>query len=1088
MVARLMRGDCSESRLRSFLDDRLPDSETARLAEHLDHCEECRQTLERLVAGSRICAELRGSAPGPVPLLTGGATPTEPIGPHLRGAPEADVPIALEFLKLPPQAGTLGRLGPYEVTEVLGSGGFGIVLKAFEPALGRSVAIKVLAPHLATSAAARSRFAREAKAAAAVVHENVVAIHAVDSWNGHPYLVMHFVAGRSLQERVDRDGPLAVKEVLRVGMQAALGLAAAHDQGLVHRDIKPSNILLENGVERAKLSDFGLARAVDDASQTQSGVIAGTPQYMSPEQARGEAVDHRSDLFSLGGVLYFMCTGHPPFRADSTPAVLRRVCEDCPRPLRDINPDVPDWLAEVVDLLLAKDAGGRFATAAEVADVLRHHLAELQRTGTSKPLRTNAPTPVQKRANTKAVAAVLMTSVVVLGLATTGAPRRLRTLLSSLGDGAAQAVNPAERDGGGRAGGGTHSSNSIVGSGRPATRALGLADFESLDVMHPFLVDVTRADRFGVTVTADDNVLEYVSAVKEGPILKITLAEGKNYRIKAGSLKVAVGLPALAGIGLSHGARATVRGFKSDRSFRARVAHGGTLEGDLEAGDVAVEATHGSTIHLRGKARDGRLMAHHGSRLMLTGLVLRAAEIDAEHGSTCRFHAGAGEGAKIRAAHGSHVDGSVEAGDVAVEATHGAKVALRGRAGRAALLAGHGSRLALAGLALDAARAAMDHSSSATVNARDTLDYTVENGSHLKYVGKPRVGLARSARSSSARSITADQAEAEARAPLEEPSEPAPPPRGDLFISTVTGMHQVGGPAIVGSGQTASKVWEIADFDAVTVGSAFHAEITRGDAFKVTTSSDSNLLEHLSVVKEGRTLRIGLVRGSNVHPKEPLRAEVVLPALVGLDAGGASRVTLKGFRSDRGFRLRLHGASKVEGSIHVGDADFEVSGASHLTLTGSARGSRLSASDASHLNLDEFPLTQCEVRLSGASRARLSARSGGPFKAMSAGASTLEGSVDAGEITLNLAGASVANLRGKAGSAALQAAGSSHLELAGLAVGEANVVLSDSSRAAVDARTSLRYVLSPGSRLEYWGDPPVLNGLKPKGATLQRRP
>ena len=284
------------------------------------------------------------------------------------------------------------------MTEVLGRGGFGIVLKAFDPALGRFVAIKVLA------SAARRRARRhevgspgKRRAAAAVVHENVVAIHAVDSWNGLPYLVMPCIAGRSLQERVDRDGPLAVKEVLRVGMQAALGLAAAHDQGLVHRDVKPSNILLENGVERVKLSDFGLARAVDDASQTQSGVVAGTPQYMSPEQARGEAVDHRSDLFSLGSVLYFMCTGHPPFRADSTPAVLRRVCDDRPRPLREVNPDVPDWLAEVVDRLLAKEAGERFASATEVADVLKHHLADLQRTGTSAPLCSSPPTPDRKR-------------------------------------------------------------------------------------------------------------------------------------------------------------------------------------------------------------------------------------------------------------------------------------------------------------------------------------------------------------------------------------------------------------------------------------------------------------------------------------------------------------------------------------------------------------------------------------------------------------------------------------------------------------------------------------------------------------------
>src|SRR5207302_2247739 len=122
----------------------------------------------------------------------------------------------------------------------------------------------------------------------------------------------------SLEEKIERDGPLPVPEVLRIGMQAAAGLAAAHAQGLIHRDVKPANILLENGVERVKITDFGLARAVDDATMTQSGVVAGTPQYMSPEQARGDAVDHRTDLFSLGSVLYALCTGRAPFRGSSS--------------------------------------------------------------------------------------------------------------------------------------------------------------------------------------------------------------------------------------------------------------------------------------------------------------------------------------------------------------------------------------------------------------------------------------------------------------------------------------------------------------------------------------------------------------------------------------------------------------------------------------------------------------------------------------------------------------------------------------------------------------------------------------------------
>ena len=211
--------------------------------------------------------------------------------------------------------GSLGRLGHYEIQEVIGRGGMGIVLRAFDEKLHRVVAIKVMAPQLATSATARRRFTREAQAAAAVTHDHIVTIHAVEEADGLPYLVMQYVAGMSLQERLERDGPLQLAEILRIGMQTAAGLAAAHAQGLVHRDIKPANILLENGIERVKITDFGLARAADDASLTQSGVVAGTPQYMSPEQARGEAVDHRTDLFSLGSVLYAMCTGRPPFRA-----------------------------------------------------------------------------------------------------------------------------------------------------------------------------------------------------------------------------------------------------------------------------------------------------------------------------------------------------------------------------------------------------------------------------------------------------------------------------------------------------------------------------------------------------------------------------------------------------------------------------------------------------------------------------------------------------------------------------------------------------------------------------------------------------
>src|SRR5262245_388309 len=300
---------------------------------------------------------------------------------------------SLDFLASSQKPGSLGRLGHYEVMEVVGQGGMGVVLRAFDEVLHRAVAIKIMAPHLATNATARKRFIREAQAAAAVRDEHVVDIHAVEEANGLPYLVMEYVNGLSLQERLDRSGPLELKEILRIGMQAAAGLAKAHAQGLIHRDVKPANILLENGVQRVKITDFGLARAVDDASLTRSGVIAGTPHYMAPEQARGDPVDHRADLFSLGSLLYAMCTGRPPFRASSTMAVLKRVCDEAAHSIREINPEIPDWLIAIIEKLHAKDPSDRFQSAAEVAELLSQHLAHLQ-----QPSLVAMPPGVQKPA------------------------------------------------------------------------------------------------------------------------------------------------------------------------------------------------------------------------------------------------------------------------------------------------------------------------------------------------------------------------------------------------------------------------------------------------------------------------------------------------------------------------------------------------------------------------------------------------------------------------------------------------------------------------------------------------------------------
>ncbi|MBI1313520.1 protein kinase [bacterium] len=285
-----------------------------------------------------------------------------------------EVDVTFEALKPhllePSREDALGRLGHYDLLEVLGQGGYGIVFKAFDAKLDRLVAIKVLLPHLAATSPPRRRFLREARAAAAVHHENVVQIYAVEE-SPLPYLVMEFVSGETLQQRSDRIGPFEPEEVIRLGLQIVRGLGAAHEKGLIHRDIKPGNILIEDCIDgRAKLGDFGLARTVDDASNSFSGAVLGTPMYMSPEQVLGEELDQRSDLFSLGSLLYLMVAGRPPFRAPSTLAVLKRVAEDRPRSIRDIIPEVPTGLCDVIAMLHEKSRDDRYGSAREVATTL----------------------------------------------------------------------------------------------------------------------------------------------------------------------------------------------------------------------------------------------------------------------------------------------------------------------------------------------------------------------------------------------------------------------------------------------------------------------------------------------------------------------------------------------------------------------------------------------------------------------------------------------------------------------------------------------------------------------------------------------
>jgi serine/threonine protein kinase len=386
---------CPDSaRLHQFLEERLQAEDSAMVAHHVNACPRCQEALDNLTSAGEI------TWPKMVPYFDQRAESETALqeamlqlGAQLSvtGLPAApDVPdkVSLDFLTPSENPEHLGRLGQYEVLEVIGRGGMGLVLKAFDPALQRIVAIKVLAPPLAACADARKRFIREAQAAAAINHDHVVTIHAVDEANGFPYLVMQYVAGESLQQRLDTAaGPLALKDIVRIARQTAAGLAAAHAHGLIHRDIKPANILLEiagvdlspqvcdlahrTDLERVRITDFGLARAINDASTSQAGTVAGTPLYMSPEQIAGGAIDHRSDLYSLGVLLYRMAVGREPFVAENFTRVWSQHLFQRPvRPSEVAPAPLPPWLEHLILRLLHKEPSARPQSAEEVIQYL----------------------------------------------------------------------------------------------------------------------------------------------------------------------------------------------------------------------------------------------------------------------------------------------------------------------------------------------------------------------------------------------------------------------------------------------------------------------------------------------------------------------------------------------------------------------------------------------------------------------------------------------------------------------------------------------------------------------------------------------
>lgn len=350
--------------LSRFHRGELSDVQTQDLETHLSDCSACRNRLEESTASEKEWHALRDSLSNTQDSeLTSG---------------QEDLATLKRLLGPSDDPRMMGRIGTYEIVGLLGHGGMGVVFKAFDPSLNRYVAIKVLAPALIPSAVFKQRFLREAQSAAAVVHDNVVGIHAISEWQGNPYLVMTFVRGQSLQSRLNLRGHLSLREVLRIGLQISAGLEAAHAQGLIHRDIKPANILLETDVDRVMITDFGIAKAIDDLRFTGTNTLVGTPEYMSPEQARDEELDYRTDLFSLGCVLYEASTGRSPFRSSTPYGAIRKVIDINPPSVGAVVSDLPEWFAEIVRRLLSKDKNARFESAAEIAALLKQCLAHVE--------------------------------------------------------------------------------------------------------------------------------------------------------------------------------------------------------------------------------------------------------------------------------------------------------------------------------------------------------------------------------------------------------------------------------------------------------------------------------------------------------------------------------------------------------------------------------------------------------------------------------------------------------------------------------------------------------------------------------------
>ena len=438
------------ARLQQLLSGQTSDPEFSQLEAHLLHCDKCSREADALIPSAEVTAmlsraetqvfrtreaeqveqlirkvrTLRSATSANVEQTLIGAgeagadrTPQETL--LNAGQTVAVDASTVSFLRPAQQPDEIGRLGGYRILQVLGSGGMGVVYRAEDPSLKRLVALKVMKPTVAATGSAKERFLREAQFTAAIEHDHIVQIYQVGEDFGVPFIAMPLLRGESLKSRLGRTGYMPQSDVVRIGKEVSAGLAAAHERGLIHRDIKPDNIWIEEKTGRVKILDFGLVRSVsDDTELTQSGMVLGTPKYMAPEQAQGHVVDHRSDLFSLGSVLYHLATGKPAFDGNNLTATLMAVVHQEPQPIEALSPEIHPQLATLIAALVQKDRDKR----PQSASLVSQRLADIEQAmknpsaGTAGGLETlsnGSRSPIQSIVSTNIAEVTIVTQPVL---------------------------------------------------------------------------------------------------------------------------------------------------------------------------------------------------------------------------------------------------------------------------------------------------------------------------------------------------------------------------------------------------------------------------------------------------------------------------------------------------------------------------------------------------------------------------------------------------------------------------------------------------------------------------------------------------